>query len=165
MTKSSKQLIAELQRNRRFMGTCPACQEDFSLADSVLFAVDETAPEQALAAIKLIRQQIRDRKVQLAQARERMTKRAQNTAAAVNLGKIVEKIVPSFPSFSHAASDCRALFEPIDYLIFSGLTEKRCVESLLFVDVKSGGARLNRTQRGIKQIVSSGAVAFKTTHS
>src|SRR5208282_1509770 len=101
-------------------------------------------------AIKVLREKIRDRKDQLAQARDRMTKRAQNTAAAVNLGKIVEKIVPSFSSFPHVSGDCRALFEPIDYLIFSGLTKARKVDSLLFVDVKSGNARLNKTQRSIK---------------
>ncbi len=165
MSRSSKQLIAELQSNRRFMGTCPVCQEEFSLSDALLFAIDEEVPSAALEAIKRLRQQIKDRKLELSQARERMTKRAQNTAAAVNLGKIVEKIAPSFSGFSHVSSDCRALFEPIDYLIFQGLTKNRKVDSLLFVDVKSGGARLNKAQRSIKQAVTAGAVTFKTTHS
>ena len=71
-----------------------------------------------------------------------MTKTARRTAEAVNLGKIVEKIVPSFASFSYEPGDCRALFEPIDYLVFSGLAKQNQVEALFFVDVKSGNARL-----------------------
>jgi predicted Holliday junction resolvase-like endonuclease len=165
MPKSSNALITELQRNKRFMGTCPACGEDFRLADAVLFSLDEDTPTIALAAIQQIRLQIKARKDQLIQDRELMTKRAQNTAAAVNLGKIIEKIVPSFSSFAHASGDCRALFEPIDYIIFSGLTKNHQVDSLLFVDVKSGNARLNKTQRSIKKAVDAGAVSFGTTHS
>jgi predicted Holliday junction resolvase-like endonuclease len=71
--------------------------------------------------------------------------------------------VPSFDSFEYAPGDCRALFEPIDYLIFSGLTTRRRVESIHFVDVKSGSARLAPKQRNIKEIVEKGAVKFKHT--
>ncbi|MGA7710383.1 MAG: hypothetical protein WCA81_00655, partial [Rhizomicrobium sp.] len=60
-----------------------------------MFSLDEEAPTIALAAIQQIRLQIKARKEQLIRNRELMTKRAQNTAAAVNLGKIIEKIVPS----------------------------------------------------------------------
>src|ERR1700676_4236017 len=140
--KTSQTLIAELQRNKRFMGTCPTCNEDFRLADAALFALSAKPPEEALAAIAAMRDRIKERKIDLAKARERMTARAEKTAHAVNLGKIIEKILPSFSSFSYSAGDCRALFEPIDYLIFPGLARRGQVDSLLFVDVKSGKARL-----------------------
>jgi predicted Holliday junction resolvase-like endonuclease len=165
MPKSSKLLIEELKRNKRFMGTCPECGEDFRLADAVLFSLDDDAPSAALTAIKQARERIKDRKRALADQRERMTRRAQNTAAAVSLGKIIEKIVPSFTTFNYAPGDCRALFEPIDYLVFSGLTTARRVEALSFIEVKSGGARLTKNQRNIKTIAESGKVTFETTHS
>ncbi|MGA2270101.1 MAG: Holliday junction resolvase-like protein [Bryobacteraceae bacterium] len=165
MPNPSKLFIEELKRNKRFMGTCPECGQDFRLADAVLFSLDDDAPSAALAAIEQARERIKDRKRELADQRERMTKRAQNTAAAVNLGKIVENIVPSFASFNYAPGDCRALFHPIDYLVFSGLTKVHRVEALSFIDVKSGGARLTRNQRNIKTIVESGKVTFETTRS
>lgn len=142
MPKASKELIVELQKDKRFMGTCPRCNEEIRLSDAVLFAVDAEPPEDALAAIEAIRRRIKERKEELAKDRERMTKRAQGTAHAVNLGKIIEKIVPSFSSFTYDPGDCRALFEPIDYLIFSGLRKSGMVDALFFVDVKSGNARL-----------------------
>jgi predicted Holliday junction resolvase-like endonuclease len=163
MAKSSKALIAELQRTKRFMGTCPVCTDDFHLSDATLFSIADAPPEEALAAIAAAREGIKERKEELIRAKLRMTERAQNTAQAVNLGKIVEKIVPSFTSFGYAAGDCRALFEPVDYLIFSGLTGSRKVNALYFVDVKSGGARLTAKQRTIKDVVDAGAVKFKLT--
>jgi predicted Holliday junction resolvase-like endonuclease len=60
---------------------------------------------------------------------------------------IVEKIVPSFPSFAYEAGDCRAMFEPIDYLVFSGLSKRNRVEALYFVDLKSGNARLSGSHK------------------
>ena len=163
MSTASKELIAELQATRAFIGTCPRCDQEFSLADAVLFAIEDIPPEEALAAISATRKRIKERKEQLVADRERMTMRAQKTAHSVNLGKIVEKIVPSFSSFAHNAGDCRALFEPIDYLIFSGLTKSGRVDALLFVDVKSGSARLNNNQKNIKKIVETGAISFSNT--
>jgi predicted Holliday junction resolvase-like endonuclease len=161
MTKPSRELIAELQRDKRFMGTCPSCLDEFRLADAALFSIDDTPPAAALAAIQAARQAIKERRDELARAKVRMTERAQITAQAVNLGKIVEKIVPSFASFGYAPGDCRALFEPVDYLIFSGLTGRQKVEALYFVDVKSGAARLSTKQRSIKEAVDAGAVKFR----
>lgn len=165
MSRSSKKLIDELQRTRKFMGTCPSCQQDFSLADALLFSTEGALPEAALKTIQAIRDRIQQRRAELAIAKTRMTQRAQNTAAAVNLGKIVEKIVPSFDSFEYAPGDCRALFEPIDYLIFSGLSRRREVEAIHFVDVKSGSARLAAKQQEIKGIVDRGRVTFKVMRS
>jgi predicted Holliday junction resolvase-like endonuclease len=47
----------------------------------------------------------------------------------------------SIASFGFTCGDCRAIFEPIDYLVFTGLCKGANVESLLFVDVKSGLVR------------------------
>jgi predicted Holliday junction resolvase-like endonuclease len=164
MTRARTQsVIAELQRERRFKGTCPRCGEDFRLADATLFALGDEPPELALAAIAAAREQITERKAELARARQRMTERAERTAQAVNLGKIIEKIVPSFASFAYSAGDCRALFEPIDYLVFPGLVRSGRVDALLFVDVKSGRARLSGIQKDIKARVEAGAVKFATT--
>jgi predicted Holliday junction resolvase-like endonuclease len=156
-------LISEIQRDKRFKATCPACMEDFALADAVLFAVGSEPPATALAALKAMRARIKERREALRHSRERMTTGARRTAEAVNLGMIVEKIVPSFPSFAYEAGDCRAMFEPIDYLVFSGLSIQNRVEALYFVDVKSGNARLSAAQQSIKKAVENGMVQFGIT--
>jgi predicted Holliday junction resolvase-like endonuclease len=162
MTPKSKALIAELKHNKRFMGTCPQCNEEFRFSDALLFDIKSSLPDEVEEAIAMLRQGINDRKDKLKADRLRMTERAEKTSHAVNLGKIVEKIVPSFPAFSFSAGDCRALFEPIDYVVFSGLTSKGFVEALYLADVKSGGARLTLDQRSIKSAVEGGHLRFDT---
>ena len=87
-------LIPELQRDQRFKATCPACVEDFALSDSVLFLLDAGPPPAALAPLSAMRTRIKQRKAAIRASREGMTKGARRTAEAVNLGMIVEKIVP-----------------------------------------------------------------------
>ena len=67
--------------------------------------------------------------------------------------KVVEKIGPSLPGFPLQPRDCRALFEPIDYVAFKGLSDRGVVDAVIFVDVKSGGAVLQPNQRKIKKAV------------
>ena len=54
------------------------------------------------------------------------------------------------------------MFDPIDYVIFEGLSEKQKVDKIIFVDIKSGGARLTQKQKKIKQVVEDKNVGFKT---
>jgi predicted Holliday junction resolvase-like endonuclease len=138
MKSSVAQAISQLQAGK-FKGTCPTCSEDFHLKDSVLFEIHNAPPQEALDAIQKARDEIKLRKQEIVEEYERMSSGAQKTSHAVNIGNIVEKIIPSFPSFLHEPEDCRALFQPIDYLIFSGLSSRGIVDSLHFVEVKSGG--------------------------
>src|SRR5437763_6976825 len=92
VVSSPNSLIPELQRDQRFKATCPACMEDFALADAVLFALGAEPPAAALAALDAIRARIKARKEALRESRERMTKGARRTAQAVNLGIIIEYI-------------------------------------------------------------------------
>jgi len=165
MPSYAKKLIEELQADRMFKGTCPRCMQEFNLADALLFPIDEKPPEKAIVAITEAKQSILEQKAELEKRRERITTRAQKTAEAVNFGKIVEKIAPSFPTFSYDSGDCRALFEPIDYIIFSGLAKTGAVESITFADIKSGAAPLSKVQRSIKEIIQAGKVSFKITTS
>lgn len=154
-------LISELQRDRRLWGTCPECEEEFRITNALLFVANRKWPELALQRLAEARQDNKAAREELKKLRTRMTSRAAVTAESVNLGKIVEKIVPSFDGFSFQLRDCRALFEPIDYLVFSGLSRTGMVESLTLMDVKSGRSRLNTNQKNIAAVVNEGRVGFK----
>jgi predicted Holliday junction resolvase-like endonuclease len=123
-------LIPKLKRDRRLYGTCPHCGDEFRLGSARLFSLKEDYPDEALARISELKAALRERREELRDMKHRMTKCSQVTAESVNLGKILEKIAPSFNGFHFATRDCRSLLEPIDYLIFSGLHKTGVVESL-----------------------------------
>lgn len=102
-------------------------------------------------------QEIKDSLRELRTERREKPKRVKRATVSVNIGKIVEKIVPSFGGFPYQRGDCRALFEPIDYVIFNGLCRNNPV-SIEIVDVKTGNAQLGQREREIRDAIAAGNV-------
>lgn len=151
-------VLSDLKKQKGVFATCP-CGAEFRLADAVLFdALQAPLPEPARdylsgkdAELKEMRDELRARKLAAAT-------RPRIAAKAVNIGKVVEKIAPSLPGFPVTSSDCRSLLEPIDYVVFRGLSARRRVDSIVFVDVKTGNGRLSGVQSQVKNLVECGKV-------
>jgi predicted Holliday junction resolvase-like endonuclease len=83
-------------------------------------------------------------------------------------GKIAEHMVPLLQDiFKYEPADARFIGAPIDYLIFDGYSKSKDSNwdgpiEVILADVKTGDARLNRTERKIKEAVESGHVRWET---
>lgn len=152
-------LIATL-RKQRFYATCPCCGDEISLREAELFSGDDFTPE-ALEVYEQQLAEIRERKEKLKQLRSRGTSKSETGARSVNIGFILERLAPTLGGFRFDHNDCRSLFDPIDYVIFEGLSRKGKVEKVFFVDIKTGAARLSGKQREIRDLVTNGKVEFK----
>jgi predicted Holliday junction resolvase-like endonuclease len=153
-------ILRTLQTDPDFWGRCPHCGDQFPLAQSNLFELTDTIPEIALARIEELKTALKQQRQQLARTKQLMTDRASATAEAVHIGKICEKIVPSFTGFPFASRDCRSLLEPIDFVVFSGLSETGAVRTIEFVEVKTGKASLSPIQKAVAAVVRAGNVEF-----
>jgi predicted Holliday junction resolvase-like endonuclease len=78
------------------------------------------------------------------------------------LGHLFERLAPFFQRFDHDPRDVRALMNPIDYVVFDGLTVSRRVERIVFVEVKCGTSRESPAQRSILNAVREGRVSAET---
>ncbi|MCL1623848.1 hypothetical protein M2R47_06290 [Moraxella sp. Tifton1] len=104
-----------------------------------------------------------DKEIKLAQ------KRSTNTQRNVIKGQISEQFVPFLAGFSYSPADCQFLGKPIDYLIFHNL--HRCADGevdiddveVVFLEVKTGNAKLNKRQEILKEVINRGKISFKTT--
>lgn len=153
MSKSKKAAaIIEMLRIRNFYAECPCCQEPLPLREAGLFYLDNFTDEAELLYQKRL-QEMKERAQSLKKLRKSISIRSEVGAKAVNIGFILERLAPSMKTFRFEHNDCRSLFDPIDYLIFEGLTLKGKVDRILFVDIKTGGARLKSTQKEIKELV------------
>ena len=150
-------LIEELSTSSKYVGECPSCGESFRLKEANLFYLDELTPESAEAK-KTRLEAIGGLEKQYNGLMQRIKKGAPKTSLAVNVGKVVEKVAPALSGFPYNINDCRFLAEPIDYLIFDGVTRKGRVQELIFMDIKTGKARLKDEQRLIKDAVEHNRV-------
>jgi len=88
------------------------------------------------------------------------TEKATITTRSVNIGKNLEKVLPIMEDFKWQLPDCRFLGDPIDLLTFNGLSDNN-IESISFIEVKSGKARLNKHQKLVKEAVEDNRVRYK----
>lgn len=157
--KSKANDIIQVLEKRGFYAECPACEETIKLKDCGLFYLDEFT-EDAKNVYEGLKQEQSERATELAARLKRISTSSEVGAQAVNTGLILERLAPCMGTFRFDRNDCRSLFDPIDYLIFEGLSEKGAVSRVLFMEVKTGGASLKPTQRQIRSLVQSKRVSM-----
>ena len=105
-------------------------------------------------------EELRKRNVKLEKNKKLTTKKATITTRSVNIGKNLEKILPIMEDFKWQLPDCRFLGDPIDLLTFNGLSVNN-IDSISFIEVKSGKARLNKHQKLVKEAVEDNRVKYR----
>lgn len=151
------QLIKNLKDSKLY-AQCP-CGEEFAISDTFLFDGTKPFPKEAIDAQATLQKALDERKTDLARQIKQITERTAKTTAAVNIGKSLEKILPVAKDFKWVVPDTKVLGDPIDMLIFNGLSIGK-VESLSFVEVKSGTARLNAHQKSIRDALADHKVSY-----
>jgi predicted Holliday junction resolvase-like endonuclease len=109
--------------------------------------------DELVEELKLRLQELKKRKIS-AQAG------AEKKAMEVGIGKILEKIIPAYRDFKLPISDCRPLFEPIDLIVFNGVSKSK-VNSITFMEIKTGKAQLAKHERMVRDAIGDRKVAFK----
>lgn len=158
--REAKEVIHSLESDR-FYVECPCCGEPILLKDAGLFYFDDFSPEAEELYRKRVKE-LKDRDKDLRERRRAIPQVSEVKAKAVNIGFILERIAPCMKGFCFERNDCRSLFDPIDYLIFEGLSKKGSVSKILFVDIKTGGATLSKKQKEIWGLIEHKKVSWET---
>lgn len=155
---NTEQLIDKL-KEANIYAECP-CGEEFKLSEAVLFDGTKAFPEKALEIQRQLKEQQKGRLEDLKKRKKLATEKAQITTKAVNIGKNLEKVLPTMADFKWELPDSRFLGDPIDLITFNGLSINK-VKSINFIEVKSGNARLNEHQKSIKDAIADKRVSYK----
>ena len=144
---------------------CPHCDEEFPIKRGKLFSIYDTYPP---AVQKIIRErfvlanemksELKERNKKLMENKKKKPEKITVSAQAINFGKIAAQILPAFLTFPYKQKDCRILFNPIDYIVFTHLSQNGRVEVIKFVDVKTGEGSLSKRQKQIRDRVIEGKV-------
>jgi predicted Holliday junction resolvase-like endonuclease len=151
-------LIKNLKTSELY-AECP-CGEEFAISETFLF--DGTAkpfPNEALEKQAEMQEELAKQRADLEKQIKQITEKTAKTTAAVNIGKTLEKVLPVAKDFKWVVPDTKVLGDPIDLLIFNGLSNGK-VDSLSFVEVKSGAARLNGHQKSIRDAIADHKVSY-----
>lgn len=78
---------------------------------------------------------------------------------AVLGGQFSEQLAPYLPNFKYLPTECKFLGKPIDFLVFKGMDEKK-IDEVVFVEVKSGNAKLNQHEKNLKETIDKKRVRW-----
>ena len=137
-----------------------SCQGEFRLSDVILFDGTKPFPENAHKIQEIMLEELEGRKSDLEKRKNLAQQKAEITAKSVNIGKRIEAILPIMKDFNFDLPDCRFLNDPIDLIVFNGLCCDK-ITSLSFIEVKTGGARLGKGQKAIKDAICENKVRYK----
>jgi len=152
------QLIKQL-RNSNIYAECQ-CGCEFKLSDTILFDGTKPFPKD-IEKIKNHYEGIFKSDLELLKKRiNSATTRAETSATTTNIGKNFERIIPIMKDFRWNLSDSRFLGDPIDLIIFNGLINRN-IDSITFIELKSGNSRLSSRQKSIKDAIYDNKVTYK----
>jgi predicted Holliday junction resolvase-like endonuclease len=78
---------------------------------------------------------------------------------AVTSGKVHEQLIPYLPDFGFNPKDARFIGSPVDLIVFDGLADGD-VKRVVFLEVKTGGAPLNRRERQVRNAIEAREVEW-----
>jgi len=87
-------------------------------------------------------------------------KDAISKSRAVLSGMFSEQLAPYLPDFRFKPTEVRFMGKPVDFIAFKGLDDKN-VEEIVFVEVKSGKSKLNKTEKSLKEAIENKRVSWK----
>ena len=79
----------------------------------------------------------------------------QRKSSEVRLGKIGENMAPFFAEWPYDPNNFRFLGNPVDGISFNE-------DEVIFIEIKTGKARLTNSQKSVKKLVKEGKVSFAT---
>jgi predicted Holliday junction resolvase-like endonuclease len=134
--------------------------EEFNLSKAILFDGTKPFPKEVLEIQAKLKGQLVEKEDELKKRIKLVTEKAAITTKAVNVGKNLEKVLPTMKDFKWELPDSRFLGDPIDLITFNGLSAGN-VNSISFIEVKSGNARLNDRQKSIKTAIERHKLVYK----
>ena len=69
-------------------------------------------------------------------------------------GKFSEQLAPYLPDFPYSPTESRFIGSPIDLIVFRGLDNKE-PEEVVFVEIKTGNAKLSDVEKKLKEAIES----------
>lgn len=91
--------------------------------------------------------------------RDTISREAIRGSQAAVAGRVFERLAPYLPGFDYNPKDARFIGDPVDFVVFDGLSEGN-VRGVVFVEVKTGAGDLNGNERRVKRAISERRVTW-----
>lgn len=159
--REANTFISIFKAQRNIFGLCPLCGGIFRLSDTKIsyrrkFPIDWY--DKLLAEGEKIDENERTLEEELKDIRKKATERARR----VLLPKLLRKVDPLFTSLGYFPQDVKAIFDPIDFVIFDGMNRAEEVKRIVFMDQQTENRGQRIIQKSIEKTIEKERYEWET---
>jgi len=153
--------IGFFKAQRNIFGTCPSCGEIFRLSD-IKISYQRRFPtdwhDKLLAKDERISDKEDELEEKLAEIREKATEHARK----VLLPQLLRKVDPIFTKLGYFPQDVKAIFDPIDFVVFDGMNRTEKVKRIVFMDHETEDTGQRAIQKSIERTIGEERYGWET---
>ncbi|MCK4445027.1 MAG: hypothetical protein KAW09_10820 [Thermoplasmata archaeon] len=153
-------MMAFFETGQEIYGVCPCCEEIFRVSEMQIF-YGKKPPKDWLDDLRGRKKKLEEDTKSFELEKKKIIDKAIEKSLSIRIGKTLEKIAPIIPQLGHHPSDVRGIYDPIDFIAFNGMFEKKDIDTISFMEIKTGASSLNRIQRKIRDAVNDGRVEWR----
>jgi predicted Holliday junction resolvase-like endonuclease len=153
-------IVAVFEDFRNILGVCPCCGEVFRLSDLQL-SYRGTPRRTWLDALEAAEDR-QERAEERFEEREGAIRAAAQERGRRQLPKLLRKAEPIFSVRGYYPQDAKALFDPVDFIIFHGMNREKDVKRVVLFDGPPGDKARERVQRSVRRALRAGNVSWRT---
>lgn len=116
-----------------------------------------------LVVILFYQQTVLRKQRQVIKEEQWRTKKSIQTSRAVVKGQLAEQMFPLSIECPFMLADMKFFGQPIDYIVLDGYSNGT-IKEVVFVEIKTGNARLSSIQRSLRDCITDKRVAWATVN-
>ena len=140
--------IALFKAQRNIFGLCPMCGEVFRLSE-IKISYKRKFPIDWYDKLLVEVEKLDEKEMKLEEKLKIIREKATEYARRILLPKLLRKVDPLFTSLGYFPQDAKAIFDPIDFVVFDGMNRDEKVKRVVFMDQQTE----NRNQRVIQKSI------------
>ena len=144
---------------KQLYGFCPCCGELFRLSEVDIFT--KTPPPRTVFDALNVRRKRLEAAEKSFEAKKGQIKQRATEIGQAKARRQLRKVSPYLYDRAVNANDVKLIFDPVEYLVFRGLTDDRCTR-LEFVDHPAETHAREKAQRSIDRAIQAGNVEWQT---
>jgi len=153
-------LLSSFHAFHRVLVLCPHCGEIYRLSELKL-SYRGRVKRTWIDALWEKEEQMDRAEERFEEKRDEIRAKAQEKGYK-QVPKLLRKCTPVVCAHGYYPQDLKALFDPVDFVIFDGLKQKEKVTQVVFFDGPAHDKQRERIQKSIKKVIRKGNYEWET---
>lgn len=153
-------VLEAFQDFQRIMVVCPKCGGIHRLSEMSLSYRARPKPTW-LDTLRRKEQKVTKAEERFEQKKEAM-KEAARERGRRKIPALLKKCVPGICRLGYYPQDVKAMFDPVDFIVFDGMSRQPSVRRLVLLDGPPDNRRRERIQRSLQKVVKQGNYEWRT---